>query len=117
VVRILTILVLSSLLVGAALYIMWRQVGQLDAGDSYSGETDRPEAPGGTEPDEQDPAARALDLYHQATSGQQCNPARSLRLARQALEVVPPEATNIIKNIEELIAELEKQVDEPLVAP
>ncbi len=55
--RILTILVLSCLLVGVALYMMKRQVGQLEVGDSYSGETDHPPSPAVTEQNEQDPAA------------------------------------------------------------
>jgi len=111
--RILTILVLSCLLVGAALYMMNWQVGQLEVGDNYSEETDLPPSPAG----EQDPVARALELYHQATSQRQNNPLQSLLLAREALEVTPPEATGIMKMIEELIGELEERVDELFLAP
>ncbi|HUU02320.1 MAG TPA: hypothetical protein VM425_12830 [Myxococcota bacterium] len=111
--RILAILILSSLLVGAALYMMNWQVGQLEVGDNYSDETDLPLSPAS----EQDPVARALELYHQATSQQQSNPLQALLLAREALEVTPPEATGIMKMIEELIGELEEQVDEPPLTP
>lgn len=110
---------MCGLLIAAALYVMGRQVDQFAAGDSYSDEkqSSAPPAAARHEQPQGPDISRALDLLRHATGRQQCNPERSLRLAREALAATPPEATAIRDKIEELIEKLEQRVDEPPPGP